>query len=338
MNDTIASWVCTRKAKKGDHSCKASDGGIFSHKGVIYSKIMSQSLPIEVASVKATNKMQDDTLNKADTIVGHSKMLQDDLQKLGLKIKHHEDNLKFLKTQTNNLDESIFDMQVSLGKYHSSTVADTGSQNLNHVHTEQNTIEQILRQEKTAAGILCQLKTRHGAQASNLPLTKDVLGIVATLGKVNDDNHSRFFSEYLGLESMLAVVCKTYEGVKALELYDQAGRIDKSVGLHGLGQSIGRPMDGRFRVICLEDLMKDVEVRFPITLGNSNLPGDIGETAERIKLMKWEKERIDEDIKREETLLNHAKNSFDLKRQEFVKFLGETSPYVTQNEVKAERK
>ncbi|XP_058100472.1 protein DEFECTIVE IN MERISTEM SILENCING 3-like isoform X2 [Magnolia sinica] len=406
---------------------------------------MSQSLPIEVASVKATNKMQDDTLNKADTIVGHSKMLQDDLQKLGLKIKHHEDNLKFLKTQTNNLDESIFDMQVSLGKYHSSTVADTGSQNLNHVHTEQNTIEQILRQEKTAAGILCQLKTRHGAQASNLPLTKDVLGIVATLGKVNDDNHSRFFSEYLGLESMLAVVCKTYEGVKALELYDQAGRIDKSVGLHGLGQSIGRPMDGRFRVICLEDLIpyagkfvaedpqkklallkprlpsgecpsgflgfavnmihvdntnlscltpsghglretlfyylfshlqvyrtrvdmqlalpcisdgaisldggmmkgsgvfdlgnwKDVEVRFPITLGNSNLPGDIGETAERIKLMKWEKERIDEDIKREETLLNHAKNSFDLKRQEFVKFLGETSPYVTQNEVKAERK
>nr|DAD17917.1 TPA_asm: hypothetical protein HUJ06_019379 [Nelumbo nucifera] len=32
---------------------------------------------------------------------------------------------------------------------------------------------------------------RHGTQASYLPLTKDVLGIVATLGKVDNDNLSR---------------------------------------------------------------------------------------------------------------------------------------------------
>lgn len=52
--------------------------------------------------------------------------------------------------------------------------------------------KQILQHEKSAAGILCQLKIRHGAQASHLTLTKDVVGIVATLGKVEDDILSRY--------------------------------------------------------------------------------------------------------------------------------------------------
>lgn len=61
-------------------------------------------------------------------------------------------------------------------------------------------------------------------------------------------------SEYLGTEAMLAVVCKTYKGVKALETYDNQGCIDESTGLQGLGASIGRPLNGRFLVICLENL------------------------------------------------------------------------------------
>lgn len=64
----------------------------------------------------------------------------------------------------------------------------------------------------------------------------------------------RLFSEYLGLETMLAIVCKTYEGVKALEAYDNEGCINKTSGLHGLGASIGRTLEGRFIVICLESL------------------------------------------------------------------------------------
>ncbi|XP_058095892.1 protein DEFECTIVE IN MERISTEM SILENCING 3-like [Magnolia sinica] len=382
--------------------------------------------------------MQDETGHKVETIIGHSQKLQDDLQKLGLKIKHHEDNLKFLKTQTNNLEESILDLQVSLARYYSSSTTEAESQNLNHAQTEQSTIEQILQQEKTAAAVLCQLKARHGTQSSNSPLTKDVLGIVATLGKVHDDNLSRLFSEYLGLENMLAIVCKTYEGVKALEMYDRDGMIDKSAGLHGLGPSIGRPVEGRFRVICLEDLRpyvgkfvagdpqktiallkprlpngecppgfigfavnminvdtmnlyclttsghglretlfyhlfsrlqvyrtrddmrlaapcisdgaisldggmmkspgvfflgsrKDIDVRFPVNSGHSYLHVDIVKTEEQIKQMTWEKERIDEDMKREEDLLSNAKGSFDYKKQEFMKFLGRSSSYVTQN-------
>ena len=53
---------------------------------------------------------------------------------------------------------------------------------------------------------------------------------------------------------MLAIVCKTLDGLKALETYDKEGLIIKSSGLHGVGASIGRPLDDRYLVICLENL------------------------------------------------------------------------------------
>ncbi|KAI8009047.1 Protein DEFECTIVE IN MERISTEM SILENCING 3 [Camellia lanceoleosa] len=122
------------------------------------------------------------------------------------------------------------------------------------VDSEEEPLEHIIGHKKSAAGILCLLKTCHGNEASNLLLTKDVLGIVATLGKVDDDNLSRLLSEYLGIETMLAVVCKSYNGVNALETYGNDGSVSKSSGLHGLGTSIGRHLDGHFQVICLENL------------------------------------------------------------------------------------
>ena len=64
-----------------------------------------------------------------------------------------------------------------------------------HEESEEETVQNILKHEKSAAGVLCLLKARHGSQASHLLLTKDVLGIVATLGQVDDDNLSRFVKE-----------------------------------------------------------------------------------------------------------------------------------------------
>lgn len=72
-----------------------------------------------------------------------------------------------------------------------------------------------------------------------------------------------------------------------------------------------------------------MEVRFPISSGNF-LPDDVNKTMEQIKLMEWEKERLSEDMQREEVLLSNVKTSFDFKKQQFVKYLGENSPFVTQ--------
>ncbi|KAL5572127.1 hypothetical protein UlMin_021724 [Ulmus minor] len=169
-------------------------------------------------------------------------------------IKRHEDNLKFLTARRNTLDESILDLQVILGKYHSENGSGTTAKENATSCTEDKTVEQILKQENSAAGVLCWLNSHHATEGSNSELTKDVLGVVATLARVDDDNLSKLLSEYLGLETMLAIVCKTYEGVKALEEYNEEGLVNGSSCLHGVGSSVGKKISGRFVVICLEGL------------------------------------------------------------------------------------
>lgn len=57
--------------------------------------------------------------------------------------------------------------------------------------SENHTVENILKQERSVASLIYYMKLHHGPQAAKLQLTKDVLGVVATLGKVHDDNLSR---------------------------------------------------------------------------------------------------------------------------------------------------
>ncbi|KAK3034708.1 hypothetical protein RJ639_032661, partial [Escallonia herrerae] len=247
----------------------------------------------------------------------------------------------------------------------------------------------------------------------------------------------RLLSEYLGLETMLALVCKTYDGVKALETYDKEGSINRSAGLHGLAASFGRPLDGRFHVFCLEnlrayagefvpddpqrrlDLLKprlpsgehppgflgfavnmiyvdstnafcltkdghglretlfyhlfsrlqvyrtrgdmlqalpcvsdgalsldggmirstgvfslgvreQVDIKFPKSSGIPKLPENYFETEKRIKEMKWQKERMVEDMQREQYMLDHVKRSYEVKKEELLKFLAQGSAYSAQ--------
>ncbi|WVZ72956.1 hypothetical protein U9M48_021336 [Paspalum notatum var. saurae] len=185
-------------------------------------------------------------------IVGFNcKVMEEELQRLCLQGSHHEDNIRFLKSEIDALEVVCADLRTKLGKYHSSMAAvvnnDTSAQ-----EAEQRTIQSILDQDKTVAAVICQLKVRHYERASKTPVMKDILGFVATLGKVNDDNLSRLLTEYLGMDNMLALVCKTYDGVKGLEKYDKDGIIDKSGGVYELGRLFGKFLDGRFTVFCLE--------------------------------------------------------------------------------------
>ncbi|KAK8530933.1 hypothetical protein V6N12_013430 [Hibiscus sabdariffa] len=206
------------------------------------------------ASLDSRDESQNAGFSQAKSIIESSEKHQEDLRMLGMKIKQHEDSIKLLKIQKNKLHNSILDMQVMLGKYHSSNAPEIENKDHPNLQSEEETTEQLLLREKSAAGILSELKTHHDTQASHLTFTKDILGAVATLGKVDEENLSRLLSEYLGLPTMLAIVCKTYECIKALETYNHDGCIDKTSGLHGLGASIGRPLDGGFLVICLESL------------------------------------------------------------------------------------
>ncbi|PKI66805.1 hypothetical protein CRG98_012811 [Punica granatum] len=189
-----------------------------------------------------------------ELILYGSKKLQDDLESLGLRIKQHEENIRSLKAQKSKLDDAILDKQVLLGNYHSRAESKISDGGVFQPPSEDGTVDQVLRHEKPAAGLICQLEAEEVGEPCHRVMVKDVLGVVAALGKVVDATLGSFLAEYLGADTMLAVVCKTYEGVKALETYDSEGCIDKSSGLHGLGASVGRPINGRFMVICLENL------------------------------------------------------------------------------------
>jgi len=48
-----------------------------------------------------------------------------------------------------------------------------------------------------------------------------------------------------------------------------------------------------------------------------------------MKELKWEKVRFEEDLHREQTLLTSAKNNFEIRKQEFIKFLSQSSSYLS---------
>jgi hypothetical protein len=51
------------------------------------------------------------TICSTSFIIFGVKKLQDELERTGNKLKQHEENLKFLRTQKNQLDEAILDLQ-----------------------------------------------------------------------------------------------------------------------------------------------------------------------------------------------------------------------------------
>jgi hypothetical protein len=94
---------------------------------------------------------------------------------------------------------SYFIVAIGKSKSSSTTKIEIGSAGDPHITTEEEVNKQILQHEKSGAGVLWQVKTRHGEQASLLTLIKDVVGIVAMLGKVEDANLSRCFCIYVFL-------------------------------------------------------------------------------------------------------------------------------------------
>lgn len=71
-------------------------------------------------------------------------------------------------------------------------------------------------------------------------------------------------------------------------------------------------------------------MKFPKSSGRSSLPQNYFEMERQIKEMKWKKERAVEDMQREQALLDHARFNFDIKKQEYLKFLAQSSSYATQ--------
>ncbi|CAN6444751.1 unnamed protein product [Victoria cruziana] len=399
-------------------------------------------MPIPVLDGGTTNRASNgaiqnkrELLYSVEIVLGRITKLEDDMQRFDLKIKHHEANLEFLKSQSNSLDKSIKDLEGGLVTCRSSQKAEISSQNHENVQSEKDTIDQILKQDKKASSVLCM---ENNFQAASGTMSKDIIGIVAMLGKALDDNLSRLFSEYLGSENMLAIVCKTYEGVKYLESCDAEGKTGVTSGIHGVGTTTRKPVGGRFLAICLEDLRpyvgklvagdpqkrldflkprlpdgrhphgfinfavnmvhidpayltcvtssgyglretlfyelfsqlqvyrtreemklalpcindgalsldggiirtrgvmslgqrEEAGVRFPLIFPASSVPPSILKPDERLRLVIWNKERIDEDIRREKSVLDKVRITYSLIKEEYMKFLAQSAPLMNKD-------
>lgn len=82
----------------------------------------------------------------------------------------------------------LWGIVVALGKIYSASGTGSENKESSNWKNELETIEEILTLNS------CQLPTHNGTQITHIPYMKDVIGMVALLGKVDDDNLSRLVS------------------------------------------------------------------------------------------------------------------------------------------------
>lgn len=70
-----------------------------------------------------------------------------------------------------------------------------------------------------------------------------------------------------------------------------------------------------------------MDVKFAIS---SYLPENLANIEKQMKESKWEKETTVEQLQQEEAILTQLKYTFQVKKQEFVRFMAQSSPFAMQ--------
>lgn len=78
----------------------------------------------------------------------------------------------------------------------------------------------------------------------------------------------------------------------------------------------------------LRSWREEPEVKFPIISVKSSLHGNYYEIGKSLQSKKWNLERLLEDMRKEQSMLDQAKFMFEIKKQEFVRFLAQNSHYA----------
>ncbi|KAK2992738.1 hypothetical protein RJ640_023251 [Escallonia rubra] len=106
--------------------------------------------------------------------------------------------------------------------------------------------ERIESKGDSAASVVCNLLRATSLQKQTNEFLKHVIGVVALLGTVQNNELSRILADYLGDDQLLAIVCKSYAAAGDLQKYEHA--------FYQLATEQGKSIEGRYLVICLEDI------------------------------------------------------------------------------------
>lgn len=102
---------------------------------------------------------------------------------------------------------TILALLVAIGKNYVSS--STEKEDPSHMKNQKKIIQNILKREGSAAALWYRMKNQPETQASDRILTKDVIGMVATLGMVDDDNLSRWLQFFSNLSLFPSCKCIT---------------------------------------------------------------------------------------------------------------------------------
>ncbi|CAN1250771.1 Structural maintenance of chromosomes flexible hinge domain-containing protein GMI1 [Linum perenne] len=196
--------------------------------------------------------------------------LGDDVLKLAKLVGDFERELNEKHKQKEEIVQDMSQLQDS-AKDHSHSIMDC-------LLTKENVEERIERSE--LASVIVGNQSRDQLSPRNEPISRGVvIGLVVQLGTVRTSKLSRILAEFLGEDQMLAVVCRSFrEAVTALEKYKENGDIDYESGIYAQATALGRSINGRFNIICIEDLWPQVNLKLdPPTMPNGETrPGFLG--------------------------------------------------------------
>ncbi|XP_030933131.1 structural maintenance of chromosomes flexible hinge domain-containing protein GMI1 [Quercus lobata] len=174
------------------------------------------------------------------SMINNEKKLEDKIIQIGYRIRNLEKQLNTHSKRKEEVEQDLFQLQASV--------------NPKYFPTKEELINWIESMNHSAAAVLCSLSREFSFQEQPNHLLEDIIGLVALLGTVCTNNLSRILAEYLGEDQMLAVVCRSFVTASALENYEQNGEVDCGQALHAAAAARGNSINGRFLVICLEDL------------------------------------------------------------------------------------
>ncbi|XP_057463870.1 structural maintenance of chromosomes flexible hinge domain-containing protein GMI1 [Actinidia eriantha] len=156
-------------------------------------------------------------------------------------------------------------------------------------------MERIASKGDSAASVICRLFREIPLQRQHNNLIENTLGVVALLGTVQTNELSSVLAEYLGEDQMLAVVCKSFAAVEALEKCEKNRNADQEHTEESNATKLAQSINGRYVAICLEDtrpytgeLSSDSERKLALpdpTLPSGNIPsGYLGHAVNMISL------------------------------------------------------
>ncbi|PIA31345.1 hypothetical protein AQUCO_05000016v1 [Aquilegia coerulea] len=161
--------------------------------------------------------------------------LHTEISRTGMKIMEHEKTLKLLCEKMATIDQDIRSSKALIGPQEISQLS-------NFINDKEAMVRRIEGKGTKAASVICNMMKVAHSQGLQDQWFEGIIGVVALLGTVSNNNLSRIFAEHLGEKNMLAVVCKSYETARTLEKYEEPGKVD----LYAIAAELGQSINGRF--------------------------------------------------------------------------------------------